>query len=303
VVRPKLAFVGSGGATKGIAHLGVLKALEEIGIRPDIHVGTSSGALAAAFFAQGVGSEEMMDWLRPRWRRSTSRGIKGRAFLGLPRGEELRSPGRLTSGLLSIDRFERHLENELPMNDFRQLDTTLLVTATDIDGKGRTVFGRGHREDVPISQAVAASCCVPLLFRPYRIDDRYYLDGELVRTLSIDLAVDAGADIVVVSNVYRPHFDGGPSIASEGPMAIARQALNILLSEKEARGIELLAERYPRVTILNVSPDLGAFSFTSRRNARKLLLRGYREGLRVLVAAKRRGLLDGDRIGPAVGQA
>lgn len=303
MVRPKLAFVGSGGATKGIAHLGVLKALEEFGIRPDIHVGTSSGALAAAFFAQGVGSEEMMDWLRPRWRRSTSRGIKGRAFLGLPRGEELRSPSRLASGLLSIDRFEKHLKSELPMNDFRQLDTTLLVTATDIDGQGRTVFGRGHREDVSISQAVAASCCVPLLFRPYRIGDRYYLDGELVRTLSIDLAVSAGADIVVVSNVYRPHVDDETSVATSGPMAIGRQALNILLSEKEARGIELLAERYPRVTILNVSPDLGAFSFTSRRNARKLLLRGYREGLRVLVGAKRRGLLDGDRIGPAVGQA
>lgn len=301
MVRPKLAFVGSGGATKGIAHLGVLKALEEFGIRPDIHVGTSSGALAAAFFAQGVGSEEMMDWLRPRWRRSTSRGIKGRAFLGLPTGEELRSKGRLTSGLFSIDRFERHLLSELPMNDFRQLDTTLLVTATDMDGNGRTVFGRGHREDVPISQAVAASCCVPLLFRPYRIGDRYYLDGELVRTLSIDLAVDAGADIVVVSNVYRPHFDEGPSIASKGPMAIGRQALNILLSEKEARGIELLAERYPNVTILNVSPDLGAFSFTSRRNARKLLLRGYREGLRVLVAAKRRGLLDAERSAAAIG--
>ncbi len=293
VARRKLAFVGSGGAIKGIAQLGVLKALEELGVRPDVYVGASSGALVNAFFAQGVRTEVMMDWLRPRWRRSTDRGLRGSAFLGLPNAEERRRLGRLSSGLFSIDRFERHLEDELPMNDFRQLDTELLITATDVDGRGRTVFGRGHREDVSISQALAASCCVPGLFRPYRIGDRFYLDGELVRTLSIDLAVAAGADIVVVSNVYRPHMDpGGPSVAEQGAFAIGRQAVNIVLSEKERRGIDLIAERYPRVAVLNVSPDLGAFSFTSPRNARKLLLRGYREGLKVLVDAKRRGVFD-----------
>ncbi|MEM6956765.1 MAG: patatin-like phospholipase family protein, partial [Myxococcota bacterium] len=256
-------------------------------------VGASSGALAAAFAAQGVRSAIMMDWLRPRWRRLTDRGIQGRAFFGLPSGEEWAHPGRLMSGLLSIDRFERHLESELPMNDFRQLNAQLLITATDIDAGARAVFGRGHREDVSISEAVAASCCVPGLYRPYRIGDRYYLDGELVRTLSLDLAVNAGADIVVISNVYRPHVDPEDvSVAEQGALAVTRQALNIVLSEKEQRGIELLAERYPHVTVLNVSPNLGAFSFTSRRTARRILLRGYREGLRVLVGAKRDGVFD-----------
>ena len=66
------------------------------------------------------------------------------------------------------------------------------MTATDVDGRGRRVFGVGYDEHTPISQAVAASCCVPVLFRPYRIGDRFYVDGELVRTLSIDLAVEAG---------------------------------------------------------------------------------------------------------------
>lgn len=291
MARPKLAFVGSGGATKGIAHLGVLKALEELRLRPDVFVGTSSGAIAAAFFAQGIGADEMVDWFRPMLQRRAG-GLKGRSFLGMPNLEQLKSPGWLTSGLLSIDRFERHLRRLLPMNDFRQLARPVLVTATDVDGRGRAVFGPDHTDDVPISQAIAASCCVPMLFRPYRIGDRYYLDGELVRTLSIDLAVQAGADVVVISNVYRPHLATERSIAHQGPAAVARQSLNVILSEKEQRGIELIHRLYPHVTVLNVSADLGHFSFTSRRDARKLLLRGYREALRVLVAAKRRGVLD-----------
>ena len=292
MVQPTLAFVGSGGATKGIAHLGVLKAIEELGVKPKIFVGASAGAIAAAFVAQGVKSQVMLDWLQPGWR-FFRKGIKTRSFFGLPSLEEWRTPSRLLGGMLSIDRFERNLARELPMNDFRQLSAKLLVTATDIDDPQRTVFGRGYREDVPISQAVAASCCVPGLFRPYRIGDRYYVDGELVRTLSIDLAVEAGADIVVVSNVYRPHVDStGRPLAEQGVFAIARQALNVVLAEKEQRGIDLIAERYPHVTILNVTPDLGAFSFTGRREARQLLRRGYREGLKVLVAAKRRGVFD-----------
>ncbi len=293
--RPRVAFVGTGGATKGIAHLGVLKAMEELGLQTDVFVGASAGAIAGAFYAMGVGADEMVGWFRPFWKRHRAGDpLKGRYLLGAPTLAQIRDPGWLSSGLLSIDRFERFLARRLPHNDFRQLDRPLYVTATDVDGRGRAVFGRGHIEDVPISQALAASSCVPLLFRPYKIGDRYYCDGELVRTLSLDLAVSAGADVVVVSNVYRPHLTkaGQVSVARRGALAMGRQTLNVVLAEKEKRGIELLRQLYPNVTILNVSPDLGEFSFTSRRHARRLLLRGYRESLRVLAAAKRRGVFD-----------
>lgn len=293
--RPRVAFIGSGGATKGVAHIGAIKAMEELGLRPDIFVGASAGAIAGAFLSQGVSAEEMIDWMRPFWRRQDPGGaLKGRYFAGLPTREQLRSPGWLSSGLFSIDRFERFLERRLPVNDFRKLDRPLMVTAADIDGRGRVVFGQGYRERVPISQAVAASCCVPLLFRPYKIGDRYYIDGEVVRTLSIDLAVEAGADVVVISNVYRPHVTrpGERSLVHGGLAAVVNQTLNVMLSEKEKRGIELIHKLYPHVTILNVSADLGQFSFVSRSNVRQLLTRGYREALRVLAAAKQRGIFE-----------
>lgn len=295
VARPRVAFIGSGGATKGVAHIGAIKALEELGLRPDIFVGASAGAIAGAFLAQGVSSDEMLDWMRPFWRRQNPKtALKGRHFLGLPSREQLRSPGWLSSGLLSIERFERFLAERLPTNDFRELDRRLLVTAADVDGRGRVVFGPGYRERVPISQAVAASCCVPLLFRPYKIGGRFFIDGEVVKTLSIDLAVDAGADVIVISNVYRPHITrpGERSLVHGGPAALMNQTLNVMLSEKEKRGIDLIHRLHPHVTILNVSADLGRFSFVSRKNVRQLLTRGYREGLRVLAAAKQRGIFD-----------
>jgi NTE family protein len=292
--KPKIAFIGSGGATKGIAHLGALKAMEELGIEADIFIGASAGAIAGAFFAQGFTSDQMVDWLRPFWRRRDADGLKARHFLGPPTLAQLLSPGYLTTGLLSIDRFERYLARRLPINDFRDLDRRLLVTACDVDGRGRVVFGQGYEESVPISQAVAASSCVPIMFRPYQIAGRYYLDGEVVRTLSIDLAMEAGADVVIISNVYRPHVTRGsrPSLVHRGGVAVARQSLNIILSEKEKRGIDLIERQYPHVTVLNVSADLGRYPFTSRLHARKLLTRGYREALRVMAAAKQRGVLD-----------
>lgn len=303
--RPRVALIGTGGAAKGIAHLGVLKALEEIGVEADVVIGASTGAICGAFYAQGVPADQMVDWLRPFWRRQDRDGLKGRHFLGLPNGEQWRRPGYLGSGLLSIDRFERFLRDRFPVNDFARLGKTLLVTATDVDGRGRVVFGKGYLEDVPVSQAVAASSCVPGLFRPYRIGERYFVDGEIVRTLSMDLAVDADADVVIISNVYRPHVTrtGQRTLAHRGAAPVLRQALNIVLAEKEKRGIDLVHRLYPHVTVLNVSADLGTFPFVDRRSARQLLTRGYREALRVLAKAKQRGVFDYRSNVRAVGEA
>ena len=280
--------------------------MEELGIEADVCVGASSGAIAGAFYAQGFTPDQMTDWFRPFWQRGTAGPpLKGRYFFGLPNPEQRQNLGQLTSGFFSIDRFERFVADALPTDDFRELDKHVLVTAADIDGRGRAVFGRGYREDVPISTAVAASCCVPLVFRPHRIGDRFYVDGEIVRTLSIDLAVEAGADVMIVSNVYRPHVArlGSPSLVYDGGLAVARQALNIILSEKEKRGIDLMHRMHPQIQVLVVSPNLGRFPLGSRFHARTMLRRGYREALRVLAKAKRRGVFEAAPNVRSIGEA
>jgi NTE family protein len=292
---PRIAFVGSGGAVRGIAHLGVIRAIEELGLRPSIYVGASAGAIVAATYGQGMPLDALMDAYRLPWKRRTPGPLlhEGR-FFGLPSAEELIDPGWLCSGLFSLHRFERFLANRLPRNDFREVPATLLVTACDIDGRGREVFGRGYREDVPVSQAVAASCCVPGIFRPYRIGNRYFIDGEVARTLSADLAVEAGAEVVIVSNIYRPMLTRAdrPSVAQRGIARVLNQTLSIILSEKERRGIELYHRMYPGVTFIHVSPDIGHLSFLNRFAARQFVLRGYRAAMSELLSAKAQGVFD-----------
>ncbi len=238
----------------------------------------------------------LLDAYRLPWRRKYDDGLRlhTSSFLGAPKLSDLLRPGYLTSGLFSIDKLEAMLREHLPLNDFRKIPRNILVTAVDVDGRGRVVFGKGYDETTPISRAVAASCCVPGLFRPYEINGRYHLDGELVRTLSADLAVEAGVDIVVVSNIYRQETtrEGQTSLAERGPFSVLTQALNIVLSEKERRGLDLYARTYPKVTFINVSPDIGSFGYLNRFAARSLILRGYREALRELAAAKDRGVFE-----------
>ena len=291
--RQKIAFVGSGGAARGLSHLGVLKACEELGIEPEIFVGASAGALVAATYGQDIPLDVMLDGYRLPWRRR-HRGprLHMNTFLGLPRLRDLLDPGYLVSGLFSLERLERYLASFLPINDFRQLSNRVFVTAVDVDNGHRVVFGPGYEETVPVSQAVAASCCVPGLFRPYRIGKRYFLDGEVVRTLSADLAVAAGASVVIISNIYRP--EDRPThrvpIARRGAAAVLRQSINILLTEKERRGVELLSKLYPHVTFLDIAPDIGHYGYLNRFAARPLVMRGYRTALSVLANAKERGV-------------
>jgi NTE family protein len=293
--RLKIAFVGSGGAARGLAHLGVLKACEELGIAPEIFVGASAGALVSATYGQDMPLDVLLDAYRLPWRRRhTGPRLHVSTFLGAPRLQDLIDPGYLFSGLFSLEKLERYLARYLPINDFRKLPNPVFVTAVDVDRGQRVVFGPGYEERVPISQAVTASCCVPGLFRPYRIGDRYFLDGEVVRTLSADLAVAAGADVVIISNIYRPEErpEHRRHIARRGAPSVITQSINILLTEKERRGVELLTQLHPKVTFLDIAPDIGHYGYLNRFAARSLVLRGYRTALRTLARAKERGVFE-----------
>jgi NTE family protein len=295
MTRLKVAFVGSGGAARGLAHLGVLKACEEVGIVPTIFVGTSAGALVAATYGQDIPLDVLLDGYRLPWRRRhQGPRLYTETFLGMPKVKDFLDPGYLLSGAFSLDKLERRLERFLPLNDFTKMNNQVFVTAADIDTGERVVFGPGHREDVPVSKAVTASCAVPGLFRPIKIGDRYFVDGELVRTLSADVAIAAGANVVIISNVYRPEQrrPEDRSIARRGAGAMLRQATNIVLAEKEKRGVDLLSKTYPKVAFIDCAPDLGSFGYFNRFASRSLVLRGYRTALRMLTEAQERGLFD-----------
>lgn len=297
--NPRIAFVGTGGAARGIAHLGVLKACEEFGIEPDIFVGASAGAIVAATYGQGMPLDVLIDGFRPPWKqRHDGLRFHGHRFAGLPSRRDFLDPGYLLSGLLSLNRFERYLSRHLPTNDFEKVKPHVLVTAVDIDRAERVVFGRGYDSRTPISKAVAASCAVPGLFRPYRINGRYYVDGEIARTLSADIAVAAGADIVIISNIYRPTKKSSRSIARLTALKVLTQSINIMLTEKEKRGLDLYSRVHPNTTFIDVAPDIGMFDYGNRFAARALLMRGYRAAWRALGEARRKGVFEQRKFAP-----
>lgn len=293
--KPRIAFVATGGATRGIAHLGVLRACEELGVMPEIFVGTSVGAIVAATYGQGMPLDVLLDGYRLPWkRRHHGPRFHLSTLIGAPTLAQWLDPGYLLSGIFSIDSFERYLRECLPLNDFNRIRNRVLVTAVDIDRGERVVFGQGYDAETPLSRAVAAACCAPLLFRPYAINGRYLIDGEIARTLSADLAIEAGADIIIISNVYRPEqpHESERSLARRGAVAVMHQTLNVLLSEKERRGVDLYARTHPRKALIDIAPQLGTFSYLNRFAARSLVMRGYRAGLRGIAEAKEKGLFD-----------
>ena len=196
--RLKIAFVASGGAARGLAHLGVLKACEELGIHPEIYVGTGTGALVGATYGQDIPLDVLLDAYRLPWRRRHSGPrMHVTTFLGLPSARDLLDPKYLLSGAFSLEKLERYVGGTLPINDFAKLPQQVFITAVDIDSAQRVVFGPGYEEGVSISRAVAAAQCVPGVFRPFRIGDRYYVSGEVAKTLSADEAIAAGADVLL----------------------------------------------------------------------------------------------------------
>jgi NTE family protein len=314
----KTALVlGGGGFTGGVYEIGALRALDLLSVSHtinqfDVYVGTSAGSLVAAAVANGITPEQMMQsivregpeqlpdarasaLLRPNYREFVTRGalfpLKLVSLLGKLSRDLSQVSGMdvvlalaeaLPTGLYTGDGLERYVRDVLShagrSDDFRDLDAELYLTGTDLDSCERVVFGAEGLEDVPISRAVAASCAVPMVYKPVEIKDRVYVDGGLVSTTNIDIAVDAGAEFVVVVNPLVPYVGdvagsgsnlqvskmGFPQIGYQAFKLLAHQRLHEL-----ARGWE---ERYPGVDIILIEPDpndelmfqTGVMNFTSR---------------------------------------
>ena len=224
--KPRTALVlGSGGA-RGCAHIGVMRALRELRFKPDIVVGTSAGAIAAAAWATGSVDrlEEAARTLD--WRRAAGLFLE----LGFPR-----------TGLIKGTRVRALLRDVIPARRIEDLGIPYAAVATDYYTQGEVVISSGD-----LHEAMRASISIPTLFAPVRRDSRWLLDGGLANPLPVSVARALGAARVVAVDVnlaerippealeYNPAMEE-PSVADVVSRTF-RQARN--LTRKEPRDLE-----------------------------------------------------------------
>lgn len=195
-----------------------------------------------------------------------------------------------------IERYLNRLFNEFGVsNRFTELDTTLLIIASDLDCGRSIVFGQGDWKDVDISKAVQASTTVPGLYVPVNIHNRYFVDGILYKTVHASAAFDAGADLVLCINPIVPyrnqHFDTRDpehtSIIQEGTSGIISQAIRAMVHSRSTTGFRQYERDYPDKTIILFEPEqedaqwffANEFSFSNRVH---LVDQAYRSTLRDL---------------------
>ena len=173
--RPKIGFVLGAGSARGWAHIGVLRALSEAGIKPDLIAGCSVGALVGAAFAAGR-LDQLEAWaLALDWKRMLKLmdfGLRG----GLIKGKRVREVFR-----------EQFVECE-----FSELQVPFAAVATDLHS-GQEIWLREGR----VSAAIGASIAVPGLFQPVPYEGRYLVDGSVVNPIPVSLCRAMGADIVL----------------------------------------------------------------------------------------------------------
>ena len=143
-------------------------------------------------------------------------------------------------------------------NSFTGTPRPLLIAAIALDRAERVVFGQGDLLDVPISQAIAASSAIPGFFEPYRIGGRDYVDGDVGYTGHADVAVDAGATLLVAINPAVPQRvtePGEPAIRHGGLYAIMEQTGHIASLNLFNVGLREIRLLHPEVEVLVVQPE------------------------------------------------
>lgn len=260
VLPPKVALVLGGGGLKGFAHIGVLRAFEERGIRPTMVAGTSIGSLVAAAYVGGMSIDEME-----------------RRALELRKTDLFRIDhiGMVTKRMLSPALYlgkplERLVRDIVPSGTFRDLPRPLLVNTVDLEAASQVVWGLPGLQDVTVADAVYASCALPGFFPPGSIGGRTCADGGISDNVPA-LAASHGMDAVIAVDVGSTNIARARRIKEKGFAAIYMRSAQIMM--KSLQGLQLEAWRGP--PLLLVRPAVWQFSMFSFAHVRRMIALGY----------------------------
>jgi NTE family protein len=264
-VRPRICLVLSGGGARGMAHIGVLKVLEELKIPIDCIAGTSMGAVVGGLYASGMTAQQIdttmrsLDWQEafrdapPRRdlafrRKQDDRNFLVRLPLGVKHGQIL-----LPKGFIQGQKLQETLRQlTLPFSnnaDFDLLPTPFRGVATDLVTGSAVLLDKGD-----LAIAMRASISAPGVFAPVESQGRLLVDGGIAENLPIDVAREMHADILIVSDVSYPLQ---PRESLDSALTISNQMLAILLRKDADRQRATLGSSDVLIT-----PQLGTASST-----------------------------------------
>ncbi|HNW02343.1 MAG TPA: patatin-like phospholipase family protein [Burkholderiaceae bacterium] len=341
---PKIALALAGGGPLGaIYEIGALCALEESldGLNfTHLHhyVGVSAGGFIAAGLANGMSPRELCalfiqndsqtdQSFEPSWLMKPAYSEFARRGIMLP-GLAVSALWRLTVGNKPLTQVVERLARVLPTgvfsnqevdvqleklfsrsgrtNDFRKLKNRLTLVATNLDSGEAAPFGRRGWDHIPISRAVQASSALPGLFPPVEIDDNYYVDGALKKTLHASVALDDGIDLMLCLNPLVP-FDATapqvakvmqralseeqreiPRIVDGGLPAVLSQTFRSMIHSRMELGMKQYERLYPDTDIILIEPDhrdpelylANTFSYGQRRHLAEHAYQQTRQMLR-----------------------
>lgn len=238
--------LGSGGA-KGFAEIGAIRAFEENGIEFDIIAGTSIGSIVGAFYANGYSSNDMFELLKR---------INFGQIVSLPRIVNMD-----TAGLSKV------VDDAIGSVNIEELKKPYKCVATVVETGEEFVFEKGS-----VSQAVAASSCIPPFFKPVVIDGQRYVDGAFSNSIPADLVKQMGADYIVGIDLkdYEPKQGG---------------ILSMLFPTYQGKVEEPWTKGYEFSNVV-LHPDLRGYSSTSFRNGSEMYDIGYKTAIEVMPKIK-----------------
>lgn len=222
------AFVLGGGGHLGAHEVGMLSALLDAGIRPDLVVGTSIGAINGAMIAADP-SPETVDRLRELWVSLDRSGVFGGSIL-----DQVKTLARSGTHLHDNAQLRSLLIEVLPVERIEDLTVPFECVAASIEQATVHYFRAG-----PLAEAIMASSAVPGLLPPVEIDGEHFLDGGLVASIPLDRAIDLGATTIYVLQVGRIE---DPLVAPSKPWEVAMVAFEISRRHRFAESLRSLPE-------------------------------------------------------------
>ena len=270
--KPKIGLVLSGGGAKGFAHIGVLKVLEEAGVKVDYIGGTSMGAVVGGLYASGYNAaqidsifqatdfNELINDFIPRSSKNFYERRNDESYaLALPFNKfKIGIPEALSKGMYNYNLLSRITRNVRHIKDFNKLPTPFLCIGTNIETGKEVLLNKGN-----LAQAMIASSAFPSLFSPVEIDGEILVDGGVVNNYPIEEVRKLGADFIIGVDVQHDLLDRNQ----------LKDATKILIQITNLHSIERMKKNVDNTDIY-IRPDITQYSVISFDKGKDIITKG-----------------------------